>query len=332
MMPLSAIRAFDRTITPDGHSAVADLLAAPWSPDPGSVRFFRISANVIFTLRRQGERAFLRASAAEERDRQTIDGELRLLDGLAAQGIPVVHAIPTGAGERIVTIETPLGRFHTVLFAALPGSIRDADTFAVGDYARWGRAVGRIHAGLATVPPDTITRPPSWETALDAIADNPKVPDAAKVGAARLRERLDRLPRTADWYGPLHGDLELDNLTWDGGTVWALDFDAASRGWHLLDLAKALADPFDAGLAIDDKPIAAFLDGYREHRPLPAGSIALLPTFRLLARTVDYAALLHAMDVSAAGADVDWLRNLVVRLTARMRETEALIAADALPA
>lgn len=332
MMPLSAIRAFDRTITPDGHSAVANLLAAPWSPDPGSVRFFRTSANIILTLRRQGTRAFLRASAAGERDRQTIAGELRLLDGLAAQGIPVVHAIPAGAGERLATIETPLGRFHTVVFAALPGTIRDADALTVPDYARWGRAVGRIHAGLAALPPDTITRPPSWETAFAAIEAHPAVPEATRRGARRLRDRLERLPRGADWYGPLHGDLELDNLTWDGGTVWALDFDAASCGWHLLHLAKALTDPFDAGLAVDDGPIAAFLDGYREHRPLPDGAIALLPAFRLLARTVDYAALLHAMDVSEAGADVDWLRNLVVRLTARMCETEALIATDAPPA
>lgn len=326
MMPLSAIRAFDRTLSPDGRSAVADLLATPWSPDPGSVRFFRTSANVILTVRHDGERAFLRASASSERDRPTIEGELRLIDTLAAQGVPVVSVIPGENGDRIATVDTALGPFLTVLFTALPGTIRDSDALSSDDFARWGAAVGRIHAGLSGVAPETIARPPSWQTAFEAIAAHTAVPDATKQGAMRLRQRLERLPRTPDWYGPLHGDLELDNLTWDGGTIWALDFDAASCGWYLLDIAKALSDPFAAGLTPGDEPIAAFLGGYRQHRPLPDEALAMLPTFRLLARTVDYASLLHAMDVTAADADVDWLRRLVVRLSAWMRETESLLA------
>ncbi|MGN6482815.1 MAG: phosphotransferase enzyme family protein, partial [Thermomicrobiales bacterium] len=316
---------FDRTLSPDGQSAVADLLAAPWSPDPGSVRFFRTSANVILTLRRDGERAFLRASASSERDRPTIEGELRLIDTLAAQGIPVVSAIPDNDGDRIATVDTPLGRFHTVLFIALPGTIRDSDALSSDDFARWGAAVGRIHAGLAGVAPETIARPPSWQTAFAAIAAHTAVPDATKEGAMRLRERLERLPRTPDWYGPLHGDLELDNLTWDSGTIWALDFDAASCGWYLLDIAKALADPFATGLTPGDEPIAAFLAGYRQYRPLPDEALAMLPDVRLLSRTIDYASLLHAMDVTKADADVDWLRRLIVRLSGWMRETESLL-------
>ncbi|MGC4107728.1 MAG: phosphotransferase [Thermomicrobiales bacterium] len=326
MMPLSSIRAFDRTLSPDGHSTVADLLAAPWSPDPGSVRFFRTSANVILTIRRNDEPAFLRASAASERTRRTIEDELHLIDTLARQGVPVVSTIPSDDGERVVTVDTPIGPFHVVLFAALPGTIRDATDLSPEEYARWGGAIGHIHAGLTDVPCDAIARPPSWRTAFEAIATHPAVPATTRAGAAKLRHRLEGLPQTRDWYGPLHGDLELDNLTWEGDTIWALDFDAASCGWYLLDIAKALSDPFAAGRRIDDAPITAFLSGYREHRPLPDDAIALLPEFRLLSRTIDYASLLHAVDVTPDQADVHWLRGLSERLSAWMRETEALLA------
>ena len=327
MMPLSRIRAFDRTITEGGRSAVADLLAAPWSHDPGSVRFFRTSANVVLTLTSNGERAFLRAASACERTPQTIEGELRMLDALTARGVPVVSAIPSDRGSRIETVDTPLGPFHVVLFAALPGTIRDAETLSVPDYRRWGGAVGRIHAGLAAIPSDAVARPPSWQRAFDILETHrERVPEDTKIGAARLRARLERLPRTPAWYGLLHGDLELDNLTWDDDAIRALDFDGASCGWYLLDVAKALADPLDSGLSTTDAPIAAFLDGYRDQRPLPDTSMASLPDFRLLARLIDYASLLHAVDMPEDDADVDWLRALIARLNTWMRSFEAELA------
>ncbi|MGB3331095.1 MAG: phosphotransferase [Thermomicrobiales bacterium] len=327
MMPLSQIRAFDRTVTEDGHSAVADRLAAPWTHDPGSVRFFRTSANIVVTLSRNGRRAFLRASAASERTRRTIEDELRLIEAVAAAQIPVVTLIASDRGERIETIETSLGRFHVVLFDGLPGTHRADDALTEADYARWGDTVGSIHAALAAIPCQAIARTPSWQYALDAIDADPSIPISARDGARRLRASLERLPRSPAWYGVLHGDLELDNLTWDGERVWTLDFDAASCGWYLLDLAKALSDPFAHGLTLADAPISAFIGAYQEQHPLPATALDMLPAFQLLARAVDYVAIRHALDMAQADADVDWLHTLIGRLDEGLCRIEAELAA-----
>lgn len=328
MMPLSQIRAFDRTVTEGGRSVTADRFAAPWSHEAGGVRFFRTSANIICTLSRGDERSFLRASAASERNRRTIEDELLLIDTLAEQDVPVVSTILSDRGERIETVETPVGTFHVVLFNVLSVFHQNAKLLPVEDFGRWGTAVGRIHAGLATVPCDRIARAPSWQTALDSVesaADS--IPQASVDGAARLRAALELLPRSPDWYGVLHGDLELDNLTWDDRKVWALDFDAASCGWYLLDLAKALSEPIDLGYGVTYEPIAAFIECYRQEHTLPDEAIARLPDFRMLARVVDYAAIRHALDLAVADADVDWLRRLIGGLLDKMHRIETELAA-----
>lgn len=327
-MPISHIRAFDRTFSTDGRSDIADALAAPWSPDPDSLRYFRTSANSVLTLTRNGERSFLRASLASERERRIIGDELAMLDTLSARGIPVVQPLLSDSGLLIETIATPMGDWHVVLFAALPGTIREADDLSVEDYARWGAAVGRIHAGLSTYP-STITRAPSWVTALDAIDASGKVPADARIGIARLRDQLEQLPTTPDWFGLLHGDLELDNLTWDDGTIHTLDFDAASQGWYLLDLAKTLSDPLNNGLTTESPEIGAFLAGYRQHRPLSDEALAFLPLFLALRDAVDYASLLHAIDIIVDEADADWMRGLTARLSAWMHEAEITFASIA---
>jgi Ser/Thr protein kinase RdoA (MazF antagonist) len=249
-----------------------------------------------------------------------------MLESLATQGIPVVCPIPSDNGALIETIATPMGDWHVVLFAALPGTIRDAEDLSVEEFGRWGSAVGRIHAGLSFIPTDTVVRPPSWKTALDTIATCEAVPDQFRAGIDRLRHRLDQLPTMPEWYGLLHGDLELDNLTWDGETIHALDFDAASHGWYLLDLAKALSDSFESGIRLESPEILAFCTGYRQHQPLPDEALALLPIFQVLRDAVDYASLLHAIDITAKEADVDWLRSLIDRLSNWMRRAEATFA------
>ena len=56
MMRLSTMWAVDRTIDADGRSPIADEILAAWGHDPGTARFFRSSANFIYTFDRAGDR------------------------------------------------------------------------------------------------------------------------------------------------------------------------------------------------------------------------------------------------------------------------------------
>ena len=137
---------------------------------------------------------------------------------------------------------------------------------------------------------------------------------------------LRGLPTTADVYGLLHTDLELDNLVWNDGGVAILDFDEFGMGWHMLDIAKALTDLLREGEDVDSPRVAAFIRGYRQRHALDDGMLGLLPEFLALSDYRTYVSLARAIDIDPEDAEVDWMRRLILRLRCWMRDYEARLA------
>ena len=324
MMKLSTLWALDRTVDPaTGRSPVADAVAANWDHDPGTVRFFRSSANFLYTLERNGCRAYLRIAAASERAQPEIAAEVALLDRLHRGDLPVVQALPDRTGELVVTRDTAIGPVHAVLFDRLPGRHRDLDELSLVDVKAWGAAVGRLHLAMKDAPASCHHKVPSWRAAFDAVdAGTVSVPDPVRRESRRLQAFLRDIPVTPDTYGLLHGDLELDNLAWDGDAIATLDFDEYGHGWYLLDLAKALTDPLRAGDTLASPRIVSFVAGYRRHHPLDDGLLACLPGFLALSEFRSYVALARAIDVDGADAGTGWLRDLIRRLRGWMHAYE----------
>lgn len=328
MMKLTTLWSVDQTFSPDGRSPIADQFACRWQHDPGSLRFFRSSANFIYLLQRDGERSFLRAASSQERSREQIAHELNILEELRQAGIPVVQTIPSLAGNALETIETVIGTFHVVLFAGLAGTQRVVGDLTPEDFGRWGAAIGRVHAALATVPPEFNIKHPSWEHCLNRIdSRSAELPSSVTLEAARLRPLLLELPQTNETYGLLHGDLELDNLIWRDEDIAALDFDEYSAGWYMFDLAKALSEPLEEGHTLESPELSAFVDGYRQEHSLSDESLAMLPDFISLSDLNGYASLARAIDIAVDEAPVDWMQDLIVRLRAWMSAYEERCAA-----
>lgn len=324
MMLFSTLWALDRTVDPDtGRSPIADAIAAHWNHDIGSVRMFRSSANFIYTMNIAGERAYLRMAMDTERVRRDIDDELAILDHITGCGIPVVRPIAAINGALAVSCETTIGTIHAVVFAGLPGIQRELKTLSLDDLSTWGAAVGRLHGGLQFVPSALNRKTPAWKRAIACLREaQTGVPEPVKREAYRLSEWLDQVPRNTGTYGLLHNDLELDNLVWNEGGVAALDFDEYGSGWYMLDIAKALADLTVAGDRLGSPRIDAFLSGYRTMFELSDDMAETLPTFRALVELVGYASLYRAINLDAGDAEVDWMRNLIVRLRTMMRDYE----------
>lgn len=325
MMLFTTFWSLDRTVDPvTGHSPVADQIAAAWNPDPGSVRFFRTSANFIYRLNYNGSPAFLRIAAASERTTERIQQEIDLLAWLTAQGIAVVQPLPASTGKWIVTTETSIGAFQAVLFDALPGSHRDLELLDHEGFANWGAGVGRLHSTLTNAPSRLRGRKAGWETALDGIENGSLVvaPAVARE-ARRLQAVLASVPRTPERFGLIHSDLELDNLMWQGDQVAMLDFDEFGEGWYLLDIAKALTDLLEEDPSAASARTGAFVEGYRRHHALSDADLALLPEFLALSELQSYCSLARAIDLTPEEAEVDWMQNLIVRLRAWMTDYEA---------
>jgi len=325
MMKLSTLWSLDQTYSADGRSPLVDRIAARWRHDLGSVRFFRSSANFVSLLGVDEERAFLRFASSTERSTQHIRNELRLLQRLTDAGHAVARPRPSRTGNLMETVQTNGGTFHAVVFDDLWGNPRELTELSLPCFEAWGGTVGALHATLAScaVEVDHGAGKPTWQRALSHIAAHGQCLSPCVVReAARLRSVLSTLPADASHYGLLHGDLELDNLIWRKDGIAVLDFDGYSTGWYMLDIAKALSEPLDAGMGPGSPEFGSFVTGYRREHALTDESLALLPDFSSLSKMLDYASVHRALDTPAERAPVDWMRDLICRLQAGMHEYE----------
>jgi Ser/Thr protein kinase RdoA (MazF antagonist) len=327
MMKLSTLWKFDRTLRPDRTSPVADAIASHWRHDPGSVRFYRSSANHIVTLTIDGEPAFMRFAASTERRLDTIENELAIIEHVRSRGVDVVRPVASLSGRFVESVETPIGTYHAVLFAGIPGHQKDPESITAPEMVAWGATVGRLHNALATVPPRHNRKPPAWTTVIEAAkAAGPGV----RREAIRLENVLNALPRDASTYGLLHNDPELDNLIWNGEPATVLDFDEYSDGWYLHDIAKALDEILVGEITGDDRG-QAFLAGYRSERALDESMLAWLPDFAALTQLHGWYLRVRSLDLAAEDVDKQWMVSLITDFSTWCQEFEADLATPATP-
>src|SRR5215213_6565776 len=119
MMPLSVMWSVDRLTDVTGANPLADRIVDRWPHDPGSARFFRSSANVLYVFRHDGMRRFLRFAPGSERRRNAIDAEIALVRWLAKEGLAVVHPVRSRNERFVETLASDWGTFHAVVFDGL---------------------------------------------------------------------------------------------------------------------------------------------------------------------------------------------------------------------
>ena len=126
---------------------------------------------------------------------------------------------------------------------------------------------------------------------------------------ARARDALDEYGESPDKFSLIHADFTPDNIIYDGKDLAIIDFDDAAYGWHLYDIASALIEcRYDRDL---DVLRAALLDGYREHRPLTANDIEMLPVF-VLVRGMATVGWLHQRPESVWSSYCERIREWVL--------------------
>lgn len=274
MLLLSEIARLRATVDSEWRSPQADAIADAWGYPPGSALLWRCSATHVFVVlsadgkKREGFLRFVPAGSFRRGDFESI---AVLMARLADRGLAVIRPLPSSAGRLVETIDTDYGQAHAMMVANAAGEQLDVEGMTSEQARAWGAALARLHrdgspatTGLALA--DGLDR---VRRALALLDGDPELAQPASM----VCSRLERLPRGPDCYGLVHGDFELDNLTWTGNVPVAYDWDEAERSWFAADIAYATRDlvPNPGALVHQPPPLLeAFLVGYHDERPLPA--------------------------------------------------------------
>ena len=229
-----------------------------------------VNSNVELRLE-GGGRAFLRIF--EEQTATTAKGEARLLDHLAARGVPTPCPLRL-KDDAEGFIGEHAGK-PVAVFPWIEGESLCQATVTEGAARRVGEALARVHTAGA-----------SFEGAPGSrFGPEHLAPRIEKLRSMSLPHELSRvvedLGRKLDGFagrrpegpgsGLSHGDLFRDNVLWKGGEIAALlDFESASlESWAFDLMVTLLAWCFGDGL--DRALCRAMVQGYESVRPLPHG-------------------------------------------------------------
>jgi homoserine kinase type II len=249
---------------------VSDVVAVP----AGSV-----NSNYRLVL---GDGTALFARVYEEQDRTGAEGEARLLDHLAKNGVSTPRPLPRTDGHGFTAaLETDRGPRAIALFPWRDGQIRCQAGVTAEAAEKVGQKLAEMHRAGSTFPE---VRPGRFRIA-DMRTRLERIAEAAdadlRAMAPRLGERLDRAERARNPdlpHGIIHGDLFRDNVLWqDESPVAFLDFESACDGSWAYDLMVTVL-AWCYGSDLDEKLTRAMFRGYASVRRPGAPELAALST------------------------------------------------------
>jgi len=224
-------------------------------------------------------------------DAEAITSELTWLLALNQAGIPVPAPVETSRGELLTTILTPgipQGRIVS-LMRWLDGQ-RFHQRLRPKQLTALGRVVAQLHNFSAGwQPPDGFARPAwNWNSQLggcmfeqsleELVASMPAEYQALfHFVSNEAKQVMESLGKGNDAYGLIHADLYPENVLFNRGKAYPIDFEDCGYGYWMWDIAVALCQW--AWEEDWDRMCDAFRDGYAQFRTLPDAQWAQLDLF-----------------------------------------------------
>jgi len=260
-------------------------------PKDAAATLINISENLTYLVESHGFKAILRLHRPDYHTENAIISELTWAQAIAHDtGIETPRAINGLNGK---AIQNHNGR-SLVLFHFIDGQHPDESDNLTAAFQNLGSIAARTHNHAQNwARPDHFTRL-SWDipAVFGETAHWGNWRDAPNVtnDIRRILERVERMithrlnafGKKPENYGLIHADMRLANLLIKNETTKLIDFDDCGFGWHLYDFAAAIS-------FIEDHPQipalqAAWVAGYRLHRPLTDADVAEIDSFIMLRR------------------------------------------------
>jgi Ser/Thr protein kinase RdoA (MazF antagonist) len=313
MMKLSTMKKVMETVDIVWRSPLGEKILENWGYDEGSVFILRASANFVFTFKKAGKPYFLRFNDECERDYETIESEINIVNFLGEQSLNVAKPVRSLNGKFIEVVVTELGTFYAVVFEALAGKHIDYEEISDEQLFLWGKSLGKLHQTLKLMPEKYQANRPNWREHLIQIQE---LLPANETVAYRELERVfkwaENLSVSKENYGIIHYDFELDNIVFENKCIGMLDFDDCSTYWYVADIVYALRD--DGDFSLKSSNVKKFIEGYQRETNLDLELLKEFSWFERFHKLVIYAKLIRSVDIEETEQHPDWLNNLRARL------------------
>ncbi len=253
----------------------------------GEVQSWRAVAagtvNSNFALETDGGRYFVRIN--EGKSQAEVVWEAALLAALATAGVAIAPLCKT-VDHRVTLPWTTGGESKYIsVFPWLPGTHLAAHEVDAAAAAAIGQALAHLHHATAPLLP-SLARPNRYDFAeisrrAQTFAHN--ADPALQLANATIAAELQAIAAVASLrqragHVIIHGDLFRDNVLWSpSGQPILLDFEQASVGTAVYDLAVCLHDWAWREHGVAWHLVEALLRGYHAVRPLQAPDLLALP-------------------------------------------------------
>ncbi|MDQ0176407.1 phosphotransferase enzyme family protein [Bacillus chungangensis] len=311
MMRLSTMKKVVATVDENWRSPLAEKILERWGYDPGSVYYFRSSANFVFVFSKEGKDYYLRFNEACERSLKTVEAETEILRYLCDKPIRTAQPVPSLNQKYVETIETELGTFYAVVFEALQGNQFEMEKLDKDHFYKWGSTLGRLHHIFKTMPEEYRDGRPSWKDRLQfaktMLADEETY---IKNELELVFQWAEGLQVSNEHFGMIHYDFELDNLNWEKDAFGVLDFDDCRTHWYVADIAYALRELSEYDVDLENPFVQSFISGYKTETELDMGLLKEIKWLMRMHNLESLASLLRSVDLTITSDDPDWLSEL----------------------
>lgn len=247
-------------------------------------RLLKTGINHVYLVTDGSQKYVFRVYSLNWRSEKEISEEIRLLNLLKDNHIPVSYAITDAQSNYIQTLNAPEGERFGVMFSYAKGE--KVFNFSTDLHHKIGEIMAQFHKITHNVSLDRVTYTPE-KVLLDSPQhffgflpdDTPEV-EFIRYAQQHLLAELKKVDECQVRKGVVHLDIWFDNLNiLNGNEITIFDFDFCGNGWQCYDIGYYILQIHSTEADENEYKLKAeaFLKGYESVSPISDEEKRILP-------------------------------------------------------